>query len=63
MKNTCGKCMYFLPHRRDKKGFEGRCKEIIVRLELTNILETINLKKEDEACNIFTLKTTENQDI
>lgn len=55
----CGNCKYFLPHRKDKYGFNGNCKEIIIREGETAIIDQINLVKEDKACVYFELKVQE----
>lgn len=59
MKKKCGNCKYFLPHRINKQGFNGKCKEIIIRENMSNIVMSINLNKEDMACNYFEPKIKE----
>lgn len=53
MEKICGNCKYFISHRRDKNGFEGKCKEIVIKEEMTNVLSWVNLIKKDPACNHF----------
>lgn len=57
MEDICGDCKYFLPHRRDKQGFEGKCKEIVIRQKMTDLLISINLRKTDKSCQYFDKKT------
>lgn len=55
----CGNCKFFISHRKDKMGFDGKCKEIVIMEEMTNILSFVNLTKEDPACAYFQLKMNE----
>lgn len=56
---TCGNCKHFLPHRKNKYGFDGNCKEIIIKEGQTDIMDQINLSKEDKACVYFESKDQE----
>lgn len=57
MEKKCGNCKFFIPHRKDKRGFEGKCQEIVIMEEMTNILTFVNLTKEDPACTYFESKS------
>lgn len=50
---TCGKCKFILPHRKDRFGFDANCKEIVVKSEITNVVELVHINKEDNACDFF----------
>lgn len=57
MEKKCGNCKFFISHRKDKKGFDGKCQEIVIKEEMTAILTFVNLTKEDPACTYFDSKS------
>jgi hypothetical protein len=52
-KRICGDCKHFISRRKDKYGFNGNCKEIVIKEEQTAIMDSVNLNKEDKACSYF----------
>jgi len=57
----CGNCKHIIPHRKDKYGFTGNCKEIVIKSGETAIIEQVHLSKEDKACEFFEPKEKENE--
>ena len=62
-KRICGDCRHFISRRRDKYGFNGKCKEIVIKEEQTAIMDSVNLTKEDKSCSYFEPKEIKNEKI
>lgn len=52
---VCGNCRFMIPHRETKQGFNGNCKEIVVKAKVSDVITEIHVKKTD-TCEYFETK-------
>jgi hypothetical protein len=50
---VCGNCKFIIPHRKDKFGFDGNCKEIVIKSGESDIINLIHTSKDHRACDYF----------